>query len=132
MKRIKCLRSQREFLREVVAAIRRRLPADSALSVTALASWCAGDYWLGQLQADEIVPMAFRMGRDEVAIRDLLAARGGFSRGRCKAAIGTALDEPLARVAAGRQYYFSPLPWTEQAWQRVSRTTQLGEGVSHE
>ncbi|UUZ55266.1 hypothetical protein LP419_05635 [Massilia sp. H-1] len=39
-------RSQRAFLRAVVADIRRRLPPDVALSATALASWCAGDYWI--------------------------------------------------------------------------------------
>ncbi|UUZ49734.1 hypothetical protein LP420_05985 [Massilia sp. B-10] len=41
-------RSQRAFLRAVVADIRRRLPPDVALSATALASWCAGDYWISR------------------------------------------------------------------------------------
>ncbi|MBL8490036.1 MAG: hypothetical protein JNM82_04585 [Rhodocyclaceae bacterium] len=35
-------RSQRAFLADVVREARARLPADTALSMTALASWCAG------------------------------------------------------------------------------------------
>ena len=57
---------QRAFSSAVVQDVRRQLPADTALSITALASWCAGDYWLHDLPADEIVPMARRMGRDDL------------------------------------------------------------------
>jgi hypothetical protein len=112
--------SQRAFLRAVVQDIRRQLPADTALSMTALASWCAGDYWLHDLPADEIVPMAFRMGRDDAQLRAQLNQDGGFTRPRCQSALGTATDEPAMQAHAPRRYHFSPTAWTLQQWQRVS------------
>ena len=110
-------RSQRAFLSDVVHAARDALPADVALSVTALASWCAGDAWMNDLPADEIVPMAFRMSRDSATLRAMLAERGTFAPPRCRAAIGSATDEPLADLTAPRHYVFSPRPWTAEAWQ---------------
>lgn len=111
--------SQRAFLAEVVREARRRLPADVALSATALASWCAGDYWLADLAADEIVPMAFRMARDDAPIRALLAARGRFPRARCAGALGMATDEAPIRAAAARRYFFSPRAWDQATWRRI-------------
>jgi hypothetical protein len=112
-------RSQRGFLQAVVRDIQQRLPNDVALSVTALASWCAGDYWIGALEADEIVPMAFRMARDEGTIRSLLATHGGFVRPRCKGALGMATDEPRMQVAGGRRYFFSPRSWDQDTWRDI-------------
>lgn len=114
-------RSQRGFLKAVVSELRRRLPPDTALSITALASWCSGDYWLGGIAADEIVPMLFRMGPDGPAIRHQLAAQGHFSRYNCQAAVGFASDEVLLPKLPGRHYYFSPQPWNAATWQRLTR-----------
>ena len=108
--------SQRAFLADVVREARQSLPADVALSVTALASWCAGDAWMRTMPADEIVPMAFRMSRDGATLRALLAGQGGFTAPRCRDAIGTATDEPLPGLAAPRRYVFSARPWTIEAW----------------
>lgn len=106
--------SQRAFLADVVRAARRALPADVALSMTALASWCAGDRWMQALPADEIVPMAFRMSRDSSTLRRQLAEHGRFRA--CPQAIGSATDEPLPAVGPLRHYVFSPRPWTASAW----------------
>lgn len=111
--------SQRAFLAAVVRDIRRRLPADVALSATALASWCAGDYWIADLEADEIVPMAFRMARDDGAIRALLDTHGRFVRPRCRGAVGMATDEAPIRASAGRHYFFSPRAWDQATWHRI-------------
>jgi hypothetical protein len=54
----------RESWRALVAEVRRRLPAGTRLSVTALASWCSGSAWLHDLAADEVVPMFFHLGPD--------------------------------------------------------------------
>ena len=108
--------SQRAFLADVVRQARLSLPTDVALSVTALASWCAGDAWMRGLPADEIVPMAFRMSRDSGQLRALLADHGGFAAPRCGDAIGTATDEPMAGLNAPRRYVFSARPWTIEAW----------------
>jgi hypothetical protein len=112
-------RSQRAFLTRVVQAARRQLPQDTALSITALASWCAGDHWLEGLTADEIVPMAFRMAGSAVEIRGLLSSEGRFRPAHCRDAIGTATDEPAIALRADSNmvhYYFSPKPWTQQLW----------------
>ncbi|MBV8465569.1 MAG: hypothetical protein JO218_06460 [Burkholderiales bacterium] len=109
-------RSQRDFLREVIHAARAALPADTALSVTALASWCQGDAWMRDVDADEIVPMAFRMAAGDRVVREQLAQDGQFRASECKAAVGVATDEPLVQIAAARRYYFSPKPWTAAIW----------------
>jgi hypothetical protein len=111
--------SQRAFLREVVQAIRHQLPPHTALSMTALASWCAGDYWLHDVPADEVVPMAFRMGRDARQLRAQLNQEGRFNRLRCQSALGTATDEPAVLARAPRRYHFSPTAWTPAQWQRA-------------
>jgi hypothetical protein len=113
-------RSQQAFLAKVISAARQKLPKTTALSVTALASWCTGDYWIGALDADEIVPMAFRMAAGDAAIRQQLANQGHFKHANCQAAIGTAIDEPAIALDTHslRHYYFSPKPWTAQLWQQ--------------
>ncbi|MES3023608.1 MAG: hypothetical protein V4857_18740 [Pseudomonadota bacterium] len=112
-------RSQRGFLLALVGDLRRRLPADVALSVTALASWCAGDYWIGALEADEVVPMAFRMARDDGKIRGLLLEQGGFARPRCRGALGMATDEAPVKAGSARRYFFSPRSWDQDTWRRI-------------
>jgi hypothetical protein len=132
-------RSQRQFLSDVVIAARQQLPPDVALSMTALASWCAGDNWLAKLPADEVVPMAFRMAAGDAEIRALLAKYGRFQPSHCQIAVGTATDEPLQNLPASsqlkttnqatnaannaqpknfRHYRFSPKPWTQSQWQK--------------
>ena len=106
-------RSQRELYRVLVQEVRRRLPDGLPLSLTALASWCAGDRWLDELPIDEAVPMLFEMGPD----RGLIAARvrqdTPFSDGRCGTAIGVSTREPLGRVPrVTRAYVFGYTPWT--------------------
>ncbi len=111
--------SQRAFLQEVVHDIRQRLPSNTALSITALASWCAGDYWLGHMPADEIVPMVFRMGRDAQVIRQQLRAQGRFLPANCSTALGQSSDEAVVGITAKRHYYFSPKAWTADSWRQV-------------
>lgn len=114
-------RSQRAFYKELVTSLRRQLPRHVALSVTALASWCAGDYWISSLPADEIVPMAFRMAQSGPAIRRQLGEQGRFMRARCRDAIGIAVDEQVAGDSPGRHYFFSPEPWQQASWQQLGR-----------
>lgn len=115
-------RSQRPFLARTVGAIRARLDPSIALSVTALASWCLDDYWLKDIAADEVVPMAFRMGAAQHALRARLLQQGGFTRARCGAAIGFSADEAMMAVREGRRYYFSPQPWSAARWQALRDT----------
>lgn len=116
--------SQRAFLKEVVTTIRQKLPPHRALSITALASWCAGDYWIADMPADEIVPMAFRMGRDDPSMRQMLEQQPRFPRANCQSATGYALDEPVRINPDGRHYLFSPKAWTQQAWLDILQRLQ--------
>jgi hypothetical protein len=103
---------ERPFYRRLLAEVRGRLPAGVPLSMTALASWCAGDRWLRDLPVDEIVPMLFRMGPADARFRAMARAPEAAPL-ECRAAIGTALDEPVGvRRAARRLYVFNAGAWT--------------------
>jgi len=115
-------RSQRPFLAQTMAEIRHRLDPRIALSVTALASWCMDDAWLPAGVADEVVPMAFRMGPGQDALRQRLH-RQGFTQPVCRAAAGYASDEPPLRSVAARGYYFSPRPWSAASWRAMQADT---------
>jgi len=56
--------SERGFYRDILAELRQQMPATLPLSITALASWCSYDDWLGGLPVEEAVPMMFRMEPD--------------------------------------------------------------------
>ncbi len=117
-------RSQRPFLARTVAAVRRALPPEVALSVTALASWCLDDAWLAEGMADEVVPMAFRMGQQQHELRQRLRWQG-FTQPYCRQAVGYATDEPRLRRLAPRSYYFSPRSWTAAQWQALHSPTKV-------
>lgn len=120
--------SQRVFLQDVVAEIRARLPAQTGLSMTALASWCSGDYWLAQMQADEIVPMIFRMGTDQQVLRRQIRRDAGFAYANCNRAIGFADDEPILSARAARRYYFSASAWSAASFAKAKQA-ELAEAA---
>jgi hypothetical protein len=113
------LSSQRRFLIDALAALRRRLP-DTAISATALASWCLNEGWTAALAADEVVPMLFRMGPNGRRVRAHFADGGDFKGAACRTSIGVATDELPAVLPAGRRVYaFSPRHWTADAYHTV-------------
>ena len=97
--------SEREFYRDLLAALRQLVPAHIPLSITALASWCIGDRWLAGLPIDEAVPMLFRMGVDGAQVRHRLDAGEDFSEPLCRASVGLATDEPAPSFPEGRRRY---------------------------
>jgi hypothetical protein len=106
--------SEREFYRTLLQELRKRIPDDVPLSITALASFCVGDRWLSDLPIDEAVPMIFRMGADDKNIKNMLAGGDDFREPLCRRSYGLALDEPvdLKRDAARRLYVFNARAWT--------------------
>ncbi len=110
------LPSQQNFYAGVLREVRPVLPADTSLSITALVSWCMFEGWTASLPVDEIVPMAFRMGRGSGAQRAL--DRGDDLRqANCRHAIGIALDEPRRALPRGRRIYvFNPRSWDRDAY----------------
>ncbi|HEX6044975.1 MAG TPA: DUF3142 domain-containing protein [Pyrinomonadaceae bacterium] len=99
--------SEREFYKGLLNELRRRLPPSTSLSITALASWCAGDNWLDDLPIDEAVPMLFRMGVDRGLRR--------FDSAICRNSAGVAIDEPLTPPAVDRLYIFNPNSWSQDS-----------------
>lgn len=111
--------SWRGFYREALAALRPRV---KRLSVTALASWCMEDRWMGDLPVDEIVPMLFRMGPEGWRIRERLKASGRFVEPRCRESVGVATDEAaVIPPGARRVYVFHPRAWDEESFEQFSR-----------
>lgn len=112
--------SQRAFYSNLIREMKRRLPAGMPLSITALASWCAADDWIGGLPVDEAVPMFFRMGRDARP-----SSQPGWSypvrEPLCSASLGVSTDEPWPRVRADqRLYIFHPGAWNRAALQNLN------------
>jgi hypothetical protein len=99
--------SERDFYRGLLAEVRRRLPSSTQLSITALASWCAGDNWLSDLPIDEAVPMLFRMGLDP-GLRQ-------FDSAICRSSAGVSTDEPITPPAVDRLYIFNPNSWSRES-----------------
>jgi len=105
--------SQRAFYVALLHDLRGRMPLNLPLSMTALASWCSNDDWIGSLPVDEAVPMFFRMepgrrfaplGAPEIQIREPL----------CTTSIGISTHEPApASLANKRVYIFPDLGWHE-------------------
>jgi Protein of unknown function (DUF3142) len=108
--------SEREFYRELLRDLRRALPDDVPLSMTALASFCLGDRWLKDLPVDEAVPMIFRMGTDDKPIKNFLSSGNDFAEPLCRKSYGIALDEPLAMNLdkSRRLFVFNIRSWTEK------------------
>ena len=114
--------SERDFYRKLLLDLRKQLPEQTALSITALASWCSGDNWLEDLPIDEAVPMLFRMGVDRHRILSQLKSGTPFRSTKCQASLGISVDEPIVDLpSAGRVYVFNPDSWSREAVQAQMR-----------
>jgi len=108
--------SQRPFYRELLTRLRERLPAETPITITALASWCIGDGWIRDLPIEEATPMLFRMGVEDEAIRRRLADSGDFLIDLCRTSVGVSTDEPWPAFPHGRRIYvFHPRSWDERS-----------------
>ena len=118
--------SERDFYRGLLQDLRRALPDNVPLSMTALASFCIGDRWLSDLPVDEAVPMAFRMGADDKTIKTLLAAGADFREPLCRRSYGIAVDEPIdLKLRPDRRVYiFNGHSWKANDLVFASERTQ--------
>lgn len=111
--------SQREFYRSLVRQVRDQLPPDVKLSVTALAWWCRSPAWLDGLAADEVVPMFFRMGRDNAPLRAIIEQSPATLHASCRAgSAGFSPQEPFAPQVHERYrktYWFDRHAWKRDA-----------------
>ena len=116
--------SERNFYRSLLTELRQQLPRSVSLSMTALASWCAGDDWLRDLPVDEAVPMLFRLGVEQPQFQRRLETGKPFESRRCQSAAGVSTDEPVKPPAVNRLYIFNPEPWTKESFARAMEVYQ--------
>ena len=105
--------SQRSFYRKLLLDLRQRMPAALPLSITALASWCSNDDWIGSLPVDEAVPMFFRMEPDR---RRAPAGAPEFRirEPKCMGSVGISTREAWPDNLAGKRIYvFADRGWRE-------------------
>lgn len=123
--------SEHAFYRDLLIEVRRKLPPNFPLSITALASWCIGDRWLTELPLDtidEAVPMLFRLGPDAREVIHYLSNGDSFIVPVCSGSLGLSTDEPFSRhILSGngsesgldskqaRIYIYSPKAWNSEA-----------------
>lgn len=116
--------SERDFYRELLVELRRRLDPGMPLSMTSLASWALFEDWLDTLPVDEAVPMCFDMGADAGVVRMRLAAGQDFRPKVAREAIGLRMGEPRLQLPAAsrhprRVYLFQHTPWSDQSLHRA-------------
>lgn len=117
--------SERSFYADLLAAVRKILPSTTALSITALASWCKDDNWLDNLPVDEAVPMLFRMGIDRAQIVSGLASGEPFHSPLCRQSSGVSVDETLPDLPPSeRVYVFNPDSWSPNSVERIMEKYQ--------
>lgn len=108
--------SERAFYKDLLTDLRAQIPPEIPFSMTALASWCTTKSWLEGLPVDEAVPMAFRMGADDVSIRGFLATGKDWRESMCQHSYGFAVDEPFERklIPGRRMYLFNDRAWKKE------------------
>jgi len=115
-------RSERDFYTAVLRDIRTQLPQTTALSITALLSWCAHDDWIHALPIDEAVPMYFRLGREA---HNVLNGDSAYAirEPLCATSAGIATDEPSRNLSLAdkRVYIFNPRPWSARQLRLLSQ-----------
>ncbi|ADV80998.1 DUF3142 domain-containing protein [Terriglobus saanensis] len=105
------VKSQQGWYRELLVELRRRMPHWMPLSITALASWCTTDRWMGGLPVDEAVPMLFRMEPDH---RRGARYDAAHADPLCRASVGISTLEAWPHgLAAQRVYIFPDRGWRE-------------------
>lgn len=130
-----CVRSKRGFYKTLVKRIRSSLPSRTELTITCLASWVVGDYWLADLRedVDQVVPMFFRMGTDRRAVLSHVGAGRSLTcsdYSNESVAFGFSVDEVdvIERFKSGipkqftgdrRVYLFSPGLWNKRSLSKV-------------
>lgn len=115
--------SERNFYKNLVVDLKSQLPENTPLTITALASWCAGDGWFEGLPVDEAVPMIFEMGADNDRVRSFLANGNDWREPLCKGSYGISVDEPLnINFKPNRRfYYFKSKAWEKSDLEKLNQ-----------
>ncbi len=105
--------SERPFYRSLMTEIRKQIPPQTPLTMTALASWCTGDAWFSDFPVGEAVPMVFQMGADSEKIKTYLANGNDWTEPLCQSSYGISLTEGkfIGMKPDRRSYYFKDEAW---------------------
>jgi hypothetical protein len=123
--------SERPFYLKVLTELRKQLPYDMPLSITALASWCLGDNWLDDASCDQVVPMFFSMGKDRQRMLNYLQNHPDFASVPMQVSMGLSIDEPdvLAQLngLTSTTFLFSSKGWeSERAKEWINKIQSGG------
>lgn len=124
--------SQIDFYKKLVIQVREKLPKKYKLSITALVSWCTSDKtWFDELPIDEVVPMFFRLGKEEnIYWQNINEGKLRISNS-CQKAIGIATDELMPNKIYLKNkpiYIFNNEYWTKTNWDIMkSRLQNINE-----
>jgi hypothetical protein len=111
--------SEHAYYRQLLSALRRQVPQNVPLEMTALVSWCERDDWIHNLPVVDAVPMFFRMGVDPHSTRERLREP------LCGFSIGISTDEFYVKVPRGRRVFvFSDRLWTETSYRAILQTSK--------
>jgi hypothetical protein len=114
--------SERLFYRNLLFELRKQIPKSTALTITALATWCKGDNWLQDLPIDEAVPMLFRMGVERNQILSQINSGVPFRSSKCQNSVGISTDEPVLHLpSTQRLFVFNPKPWSRTSVESLLR-----------
>lgn len=115
-------RSQRVFYAELLRRIHECVTSKVPVTMTALASWCMGDHWIGRAPVDGAVAMLFQMGAESSeSLAWLRRGRSLAGIGAQEPSWGISTDQPLP-VKPPREaqvFVFHPRPWTLAAFRKV-------------
>lgn len=119
------LETERKFYEFLLVDVRKKLPEQTTLSITALVSWCHSGSWIDELPIDEAVPMFFQLGVDEYVVRNDMTSTSFMQSNMCQKSVGISVDEPLpdAKYLKDRTIYiFNSKSWTQKDYQRIIET----------
>jgi len=112
--------SQIDFYKRLIIDVREKLPKEIKLSITSLVSWCtSGTPWFDGLPIDEIVPMFFRLGRDENLYWQKIEQGSLKLDISCQKSVGIAADESLPNKIYLENkpiYIFNNKYWSPSNW----------------
>lgn len=115
------LEDERPFYTAILKQLRRELPPNSKISITALGSWLLSDRWLHDGDADEVVAMLFSIGADKKNILDRVQKQDLDSGTDAELALGISANETdTNKILFGahlqnqfdKLYIFNSRPWT--------------------
>lgn len=101
-------RSEHVFYRNVLNELRRQMPAQLPLEITALVSWCSEDDWISTLPVNAAIPMFFRMEPDRARMVRTAMPSAHLPEPLCNTTVGVSTHEPWPTGIAHRRVYVFP------------------------